>query len=241
MLFNYVGTKVHYRLSRKKEGEVLVLLHGWGASMQSFSCLQELKKEYRFLEIDFPPFGKSEEPSAWNVFSYANMVISLCRHLGIQKCHILGHSFGGRVAILVSVIQTELVDKVILVDSAGMKPRRKLGYYFRLAEYKLKKKLGMEVSKCGSPDYRNLSLNMKRVFLSIVSTHLEEYAKLMKQKTLIVFGENDTETPLYMARRLNRLIANSTLVVFDNCSHFCFQEKPHEFCKTTLQFLRNET
>ena len=239
MFFKYARTRVQYKFSRKKSGDVLVMLHGWQCDINSFKMLESLKRKYRVLEVSFPPFGKSSEPINWNVFSYANMIISLCEHLNIKKAHFLGHSFGGRVSILVSVIQPELVGRLILVDSAGMKPRRKISYYIKTAKYKIKKKLGMNISKLGSMDYVSLSPNMKKVFSSIVSTHLDEYASMIKQKTLIVFGENDKETPLYMARRLNKLIKNSTLVVMEECSHFCFQEKPYEFCKIVKSFLRS--
>lgn len=239
MFFNYSGTKVHYKCSGKREGKVLVLLHGWGCDIDAFKVVGSLKKDYKVVELSFPPFGKSDEPEGWNIFSYANMVISLCEHLNIEKACFLGHSFGGRVAILISVIQPQLVEKLVLVDSAGMKPRRKISYYIKTATYKVKKKLGLKIENLGSKDYVVLSPNMKRVFTSIVSTHLEEYASMIKQKTLIIFGEADKETPLYMARRLNKLIKNSTLVVMKNCGHFCYLEKPYEFNKLVTEFLRS--
>ncbi len=239
MYFKYVCTKVHYRFSKKQEGDVLVLLHGWGCNINAFKSLDMLRKKFRVLELSFPPFGKSEEPENWNIFSYANMVISLCEHLNIKKAHFLGHSFGGRVAILVSVIQRDLVEKLILVDSAGMKPRRKISYYIKTAKYKIKKRLGLKTKNFGSSDFKVLSPNMKKVFSSIVTTHLEEYAAIIKQNTLIVFGEKDKDTPIYMARRLNKLIENSKLVIFKDCGHFCYLEKPYEFCKIASDFLRS--
>jgi len=240
MYFYYAGTKVHYNFSKKKKGEALVLLHGWGGSISSFDAIKKLKDHYMVLIVDFPPFGKSEEGQEWNVFSYANMLISLCEHLKIEKCHILGHSFGGRVGILVSVIQKSLVKKIILVDSAGMKPRRKPFYYFKNLEYKIRKFFRFDTSQFGSSDYKALSPNMKKVFSRIVSTHLEEYASMITQETLLVFGEKDKETPLYMGKRLNKLIKNSKLIVFKGCSHFCYLERPYEFCKLVIEFLEGE-
>lgn len=240
MYFDYVGTKVHYRFSKKQGREVLVLLHGWGGSVNSFAPLEELKKDFRVLEVDFPPFGKSGEGQNWSVFSYANMLISLCDKLKIEKCHIFGHSFGGRIAILVGAIKKDMVDKIVLVGCAGMKPKRSLKYFLKVASFKIKKRLGKDVSKCGSSDYLSLSPNMKKVFSRIVNTHLEEYAKMLPQKVLIVSGDKDKETPLYMARRLKKLIKNSTLVVMKDCSHFCYLEKPYEFCLLAKEFLRSE-
>lgn len=238
MYFNYVDTRVNYEFNKNKKGEVLLLLHGWGGSVNSFDAIKQIKKTYKTLIVDFPPFGKSDEPKDWNIFSYANMVISLCEHLNIKKCHVLGHSFGGRVGILISVLQKELVDKLILVDSAGMKPRRKPSYYLKTLEYKLRKVFGISTMRMGSSDYKDLTLNMKKVFSRVVSTYLEEYASMVSQKTLIVFGEKDKETPIYMAKRLNKLIKNSKLIVFKGCAHFCYLEKPYEFCKLVNSFLK---
>jgi len=240
MYFDYVGTKVHYKFSKRQNAQVLILLHGWGGSMDSFKQIEELKKHFKVLEVDFPPFGKSEEGRDWSVFSYANMLISLCEKLKIEKCHILGHSFGGRIAILVGAIKKDLVEKIILVGCAGMKPKRNMAYFFKVANFKLQKRLGKDVSNFGSNDYRELSPNMKKTFSRIVNTHLEEYAKMLTQETLIVFGNEDKETPLYMGRRLNKLIKNSSLVVMKNCSHFCYAEKPYEFCSLAKKFLRGE-
>lgn len=240
MYFYYAGTRVHYKYSKKKKGEVLLLLHGWGQDGNSFNALKALKRDFRALTVDFPPFGKSEEGQNWNVFSYANMVISLCEHLKIEKCHILGHSFGGRVGILLSVLQKNLVNRLVLVDSAGMKPKRKFSYYLKSFEYKIRRVFGFDTSHLGSSDYKKLSPNMKKTFSRIVSTYLEEYASMIEQKTLIVFGEKDKETPLYMGKRLNKLIKNSRLVVFKGCSHFSYLEKPYEFCKLVKAFLEEK-
>lgn len=229
---------MHFKFSKKRGKRVLLLLHGWGGCINSFRPLEKLKEEFSVLEIDFPPFGKSEEGQDWNVFSYANMLISLCEHLKIEKCHILGHSFGGRIAILIGAIKKGMVEKIVLVGCAGMKPRRKLSYYLKVANYKLQKAFKKDLSKFGSSDYRSLSPNMKKTFSRIVNTHLEEYAKMLSQEVLIVFGDKDKETPLYMGKRLNGLIKNSRLVVMKDCSHFCYAEKPYEFCKLALDFLR---
>lgn len=240
MKFDYVGTEVFYRYKKKAGKPCLILLHGWGASSEIFKDFHKIKREFSILEIDFPPFGKSEEPNNWNLFSYANMTISLCESLKIEKANFLGHSFGGRIAILINVIKPDLVEKNILVDSAGMKPRRKISYYFKVAKYKYLKKKGKNVQKLGSNDYLSLSPKMRKTFVSIVSTNLEDYAKMIKKETLIVFGEDDKETPIYMAKRLKKLIQNSQLEIIKEAGHFCFLDKPYEFSNLILEFLRSE-
>lgn len=229
---------MHYVYSNKKGRKTLVLLHGWKGNRSSFDMLAKLKREYNCLIVDLPPFGKSDEPIGWNIFSYANLILSLCEHLNISKFSVVGHSFGGRIAILLAALEPKKMESLVLTGCAGMKPKRGLKYYCKKWRYRLAKKIGRDTSRFGSKDYRTLSANMKQIFSSIVSTYLEPYAKKIKCKTLIVFGEDDMETPLYMARRLRRLIPLSKLVIMKQCSHFAFQEKPYEFCQMVDEFLK---
>lgn len=213
-----------------------VFLHGWG---QSGDCFKEIisKVGGNWMTIDFPPFGESGEPQNWNLYSYANLVISLCEHMDIKRCNIIGHSFGGRIAILVSSLQPDLVNKLMLIDSAGMKPKRKISYYFHVFSYKMLKFFGYFPQNSGSSDYCKLSDDMKKTFVSIVNTHLEEYCSQIKAQTLIVFGENDEETPIYMAQKLNKLIANSQLHIIEGAGHFVFVDREMAFVKIAKAFL----
>lgn len=190
------------------------------------------------LMVDFPPFGKSDKSILdWNIFTYAGMLMSLCEHLSIEKADFLGHSFGGRIAIIISAVKRSLVRSLVLVDSAGMKPRRKIRYYFRLFSFKIRRYLHLKTSGYGSKDYMALSPEMQQTFKSIVGTYLEVYAKKIFVPTLIVWGKKDKETPLYMAKRLNRLIKDSRLEIIDNGGHFSFLDCPLEFFSIVYQFL----
>lgn len=223
MFYKFSGVKVAYSLVGPENAEsTTVMLHGWGCDGHIFDNLISLMPERRFLIIDFPPFGKSDiEPKDWNIFTYANMVISLINHCKFKHVNVCGHSFGGRVAIILAALSPELVDRLVLLDSAGLKPRRKPGYYIRLCYYKLAKHFGFMLN-AGSDDYKALSSQMKKVFVSVVNEHLDSLLPLIKQKTLIIFGKNDKETPIYMAKRLNKNIKNSRLEILENAGHFCF-------------------
>lgn len=237
MDYLYKNTKIYYEFANGKSLSPIILLHGWGVDSSIFDQLISAFPEKVFLKIDFPPFGKSEkDPKDWNIFTYVSLVMSLCEHLHIDKADFVGHSFGGRVAIILSAVKCSLVHSCILVDSAGMKPKRTIKYMINLSKFKLAKKFGKDVSSFGSSDYLKLSPEMKKTFVSIVKTHLEEYAKIINSKTLIVWGKNDKETPLYMAKRLNKLIKNSTLEVIDSASHFPFLESKLEFYKIVNEF-----
>ncbi|MEG1608836.1 MAG: alpha/beta hydrolase, partial [Clostridia bacterium] len=119
---------------------------------------------------------------------------------------------------------------------AGLKPKKTVSYYKRKYIFKIKKSLKMDVSQCGSSDYRNLSPLMRQTFCNIVNTNLDYLLPHIKQPTLIIWGAKDKETPLYMAKKLNKGIKNSGLVVLDG-GHFCYIDKLYEFVSIVLSFV----
>lgn len=238
MVYRFKGVDVFYKFEGEGQGRPLVLLHGWGRSGDDFEEFISFLPNRRILTIDFPPFGRSgSNLKDWNIYTYVSMVISLCEHLKINEADFLGHSFGGRIAIILSCVRRSLVHLCILVDSAGLKPKRSIKYKLNLSFYKLNRKLGLPVKDRSSADYKALSPAMKETFKSIVNTHLDNYAKHMKTCTLIVWGKNDKETPLYMAKRFNKLIKDSRLEIIENGGHFCFLECPLEFFSIIYEFL----
>lgn len=240
VIFKFNDVDVFYNIYGKKDGAVNIFLHGWGQSGECFKEVISSCDDFCNIVIDFPPFGKSGVPSDWTIFSYANMIISICEALEIDRCNLIGHSFGGRVAIIVSALRKDIVNKLVLVASAGMKPKRKLSYYLRVYSYKTLKYFGFYPHFSGSSDYAKLDEGMKRTFSSIVNTHLEEYCQLIEADTLIVFGKEDTETPIYMAKRLNKLIKNSHLELLDHAGHFCFLDRGLKFSALLCNFLTKE-
>jgi pimeloyl-ACP methyl ester carboxylesterase len=237
MVFVYQGVNIDYRFFGKAGERVTLLLHGWGCDGDVFENIVAQFPNRNFLTLDFPPFrnsGKVDEN--WNIYTYANMVISLCEHMKISGCDVLAHSFGGRVAILISALRPELVGSLILVGSAGLKPKFNLKRYLKIKQYKIKKKFGCKVENMGSSDYQKLDEQTRKVFVSIVNENLKDFCPKIKAKTLVVCGENDKETPLYMAKKLSRLIKNSSLVVLKNAGHFAFLESPLVFCREIDKF-----
>ncbi len=234
---NFHDATIFYRFFDKKTDVVNVFLHGWGCDHKSLLFCNKILKD-SCLFIDFPPFGKSSKDiKDWTIFTYSNMVISLCQHLGVKKINLIGHSFGGRVSIIMAVVCKSLVNKIVLVDSAGLKPKRKPNYYFKVWSYKLRRKFGLDTSNCGSKDYLALPENMRKIFTSVVNTHLDDFLPSITAPTLIVFGENDTTTPIYMAKKLNKKIKNSQLLILPNAGHFCFEDCRLEFMDAIKNFL----
>lgn len=147
---------------------------------------------------------------------------------------VVGHSFGGRVGLRLAV--NGKCDKLVLVDSAGLKPHRKLSYYIKVYGYKLKKKLGINTDNCGSQDYCGLSPIMKRTFVNIVNTYQDKELASVKIPTLIIWGRTDSDTPLYMAKKYHKYITNSRLIVYSEGGHFCYLAESDRFIMNLRSF-----
>lgn len=224
------GIKIFYERS-DNGGTPTLILHGWGADSTVMKVLHEgiASKSKSVISLDLPLFGKSgNPPESYTVFDYANLISKFLSALGIGKVNLIGHSFGGRIALILAAKEKELVEKVILIDSAGCRPHRGFKYRFKIIAYKLKKFFGIKSGAAGSKDYQNLPVRFRGIFVRVVNEHLEPYMKKIKAPALIIWGKDDIETPLYMAERLNKLISDSGLVTLENAGHFSFLDRPQE-------------
>ena len=201
------GLKINYE--EKGEGDLIVLLHGWGSNIKLFANLIDLlAKKYRVVAMDMPGFGESDEPKeVWDVGSYVDFVIDFIKGYGVSEVMLLGHSFGGRVIIKMHS-RSDLpfkVTKVILVDSAGIMPPKTKKKSWRTRYYKMgkavlstgiAKKIAPDAlenfrKKMGSADYAAASPMMRQVMVKVVNEDLEPYLPNIKCPTLLVWGVND--------------------------------------------------
>lgn len=228
----------------------IVFLHGWGADSNSFLWLKDyFENDYSLVFLDFAGFGKSLEPIIpRTVQDYAYDLKILLDEFEIETLTFVAHSFGGRVAIKFLFNYQTNYKKVnlCLIDSAGILPKRGLCYKVKVRRYKrLKEKakinpnLQDKLAGFGSDDYKKLSIVMKQTFINVVNEDLSRFAKFIDARTIIVWGEKDKETKLYMARKLNKLIRGSRLFVLKGVGHFSFLEKREEFLIILDSFLKN--
>lgn len=227
---------------QKGEGENLVFMHGYLACKETFNYqIEYLSKFFKVTAFDFRGMGQSEAlESAFCVDDYADETERLMHSLGIERAHFIAHSFGGRVALKLAARQKGLIDKLILTGCAGLKPKFCLKKFLRIRLYKILKRFIRREKldkKFGSSDYRQLSPIMKQSFIKIVNEDLKPCLNKINAQTLLIFGENDTETPLYMARRLSKGIAGSGLVVLNGAGHFSFIDKSYDFNIISKEFL----
>lgn len=246
------GTRVHYTVDG--EGSPVVLMHGWGCNTTTLASVERVALEsHRVINIDLPGHGSSDEPSGvWGVEEYAEVLDAILKAEGVERPILLGHSFGGRVGILYSSLHDN-VDKLILVDAAGIKPRRSLRYYAKVYSFKLWKRmlyaaLGREKAerrlnkmraKAGSSDYAAASPVMRAVLSKTVNQDLRDRMPMIKADTLLIWGENDTATPISDARYMERHIPNAGLVSFPNCGHYSFLDNPVQFAAVLRSFLNS--
>lgn len=244
MEFIYNNTKINYEI--KGNGEKLVVfLHGWGAGSEMFLPLaKEIYKEGNsFLFIDFPPFGKSEEPkTVWTIQDYKAMTLQIIQHTldeqNYTSLDIISHSFGGRIAILLASENELKLNKLILIGAAGIKPKRGLIYKTKVLKYKIFKKFApQKAANMGSEDYKKLSSTMKQTFKNIVNTDLTSLCDKISCQTLIIYGQKDKETPIYMAKKLHKSIKNSKLIIVNGAHHFVYLEQLNLVSKYVNLFL----
>lgn len=228
------GVRFEYEINRHFErgaGAVL-FLHGWGGDLRSFLGAFRALTDLGIPAVNFA-FPKDVPPD-WGVYDYAAFVQKFMRREQISRATVVGHSFGGRVAIILG--SQKCVDKLVLVDAAGMKPRFSLNKKIKIARYKRSVRRGKPLDGMGSVDYNNTSGDGRKVFVRIVNTHLEKLLPYIDCDTMILWGKRDVDTPPYMAKRLRRGIRNSTLHFLDG-GHYCYVESDHKFIRLLKNFL----
>lgn len=233
----YKSTKIYYERKGLTKYPI-IFLHGWGGSSDSFRAFAKAGD----ILIDFPPFGKSSEPKCvFCLEDYVNIVLKIIKKEDLKKVSIVAHSFGGRVALELSS-KYNIVERQVLTGCAGLKPKFSLKKYLAVKKYKkIKKKapFSKQLEKFGSTDYKSLSPCMKKTFVNIVNNHQNRVLKNINCDTLLVWGKNDRETPLYMAKILKKYIRESELILY-NGGHFCYLENSYAFSKILDSFLRKE-
>ncbi len=211
-------------------------MHGWGGSASAFLFVAKRLGGYKSIVVDFSGFGESAEPDKpYSVKDYANEIVTMLEELGESRTCIVGHSFGGRVAIEIASSRPDLVRSLVLVDSAGLKPRRKPSYYLKIYLHKALVRLGFRGLK-GSKDYRVLSPVMKETFKNVVSYDQSGLLSEIHCPTAIFWGGKDKVTPPYMAKKLKKGIRGSE-IFWLNGGHFAYVDDADVFISILRAFL----
>ncbi len=255
MLIDVCGEKLNIEYIDEGEGEVVLLLHGWGARASSYRCIIDmLTPHFRVIAPDMPGFGGSQEPSfPYTAENYADFVCAFCKAMAIKKAVLVGHSHGGRTIIkLVTSSKTLLeVPKIILLDSAGLIRKKSFSQKMKIARFKLAKKLFGKGpfeklfpdliekmrKKNGSADYAAATPVMRKSMVSVINEDLSGVLSKITAPTLLIWGENDTDTPMYQAKTMEKSIPDCGLVTIKGAGHFSFLTDPCLVRRVMYSFL----
>lgn len=232
-------------------GPVSLFLHGWQDDLHTFdSLVPYLSPTRRIIRLDLPGFGKSELPrAAWTLNDYARLVRACIEKLNIQIDMLIGHSFGGRIAIkgiTAKILQPRAL--VLIASPGGGKRRTARNAFFKIAariggwllhipplvfwreglRRRLYRGIGSDYASAGA---------LRETFLNIVTENISDSAKQITTPTLLIWGEEDTETPLSDGERLARLIRGSALKKIRGAGHFVHRERPREVARIIQEFL----
>lgn len=254
---NINGTQVHYKLTGQGKTRVM-LLHGWGCDLHLMEPVANaLAETHKILLVDFPGHGESgRPPEPWGVPEYAACLKELIIRLDFAPCSVIAHSFGCRITAWLAAQEPALFDKIIFTGAAGIRPRQSAEAQKRSERYqklkrgclklrsipflrktadKLEKKLRL---KYGSRDYNALDDEMKKTFVKVINLDLTDLYERFRSSTLLIWGDDDSETPLWMGREMEKRIPDAGLVILEGGTHFAYLEQLQRFNTIVRQFLK---
>ena len=249
MIININDYNINYEvLGEHNDDFDCLLIHGWGTDLYSLRLTAKiLSDKYRVYSIDLPGFGKSDAlKKSFNVDDYVDIVIEFIKNIGIKKLCLVGHSYGGRIIIKINNRQglPFEIKQNVFVDSAGIKQNPKKT--FRTYMYKFLKNIYMLMpiskdikeqkleelkNKFGSSDYRNAKGFLRDTLVKSVNEDLSSEIKNINKKTLLIWGEKDTATPIKDAEFFKQNIKDSELHTINNAGHFPFVDDPFVYEK----------
>ena len=211
----------------------IIGLHGWGRSHKDFNLAFS---GMAALAVDLPGFGASPPPSdAWGSAEYAAFLAETLSSMG-ERFAVVGHSFGGRIAVRLAQLHPDLVSSLVLTGTPllrlGDAPRSPVGYRFvkKLARLGLisEERLDRARRRYGSADYRSSNGVMRDVLVRVVN---EEYGTVLEQircHVTLVWGSEDTVVPIEIASRARAILSSAALMVLEGADHYSVLER-HEF------------
>jgi pimeloyl-ACP methyl ester carboxylesterase len=243
------GARVQFRL--RGTGEPLVMLHGWGQSSLSFMAAgSALEQRFRLLTPDLPGFGFSEPPpAAWGSTEYARVVASLVKSAGFGTTNVLGHSFGGKVALALATAYPELVRRLVIVASPivrlpleGVERRGSNGYRWvrrvaGIAPLPLRERvLEWGRNRYGSADYRAAGA-LRPTLVRVVNEDWRPALAAVQAPVLLLWGSADQDVPLRVAEEAKEALPRAELRVMEGAGHFPFLDQPEAFVEAVSGFL----
>jgi pimeloyl-ACP methyl ester carboxylesterase len=223
-----------YLDNENRKGKTLFFVHGWGADKSNLkSIYDQFTLNFRVISVDLPGFGESFVPEkTMGSTDYAAYIFKLIKLLDLREIVYIGHSFGGKIGIVLSHDYPGVIEKLVLINSSGLRAKRNIIWYIRVYSFKFMKKFYSSVlkdhdrilelkEKFGSTDYKNAG-SMRDILVKTVSEDFSGYLPGIKCPVFLYWGDRDRDTPLWMAKKMNRLIPDSGLYIVKGGGHFSF-------------------
>lgn len=238
------------------EGNPVILLHGWLATLETMRPIaNNLCQNFKVYLVDIVGFGKSDLPEhPLKTDDFGDFLKDFIEKLEIKNPILIGHSNGGRM--IINAVGRGIVSpkKVVLFDSAGIKPKRSFGYYLKVGFYKtgkfilnllpntkeikeFKEKLR---SKVGSSDYKASANVLKETMKIILNEDLSHLLPKISVPTLLFWGSLDTATPISDGRKMEKLIPDCGLIEYAGSTHFSYLENINNVNSVLNEFFKND-
>ena len=247
---------INYKIAG--QGEPLLIWHGWGGSSDSWQKVQEnLAQNFQVISLDLPGFGKSSNPpQPWQIDDYLAILSKFAEKMGLQSFYLVGHSFGGGLAVKFSAQNPQKVKALVLAGAAVFRSRKRLNWRQKIASalakagsifektpfigeslYPLARRVVYRFA--GVHDYGRANGVMKETFKNVISEDLSAYLSQIKAPTLILWGKDDKSTPLEDAFAAQKLISNSQVKIIEKANHSPHLTQPEMTAGSISNFLQS--
>ncbi|HLD03946.1 MAG TPA: alpha/beta hydrolase [Candidatus Dojkabacteria bacterium] len=245
--------KINYTV--KGDGPPIILMHGWGGSSASLEPLQEqlAGKGFQVFNFDLPGFGQSEMlKKVMDLSDYVEFLHAFLERMNIYKPVLVGHSFGGKIAVAFAAKYGDKLARLVIIDASGINPKiekkqRRLqrtakffGKVFNLPGLHFTKPLARKLfykTIVKESDYLKAG-KLKETFKNIVKEHVDLLLSKINMETLVIWGEKDGITPLWQGKKLAQGIRNARLEVIENATHNLPLVMPELVAKIISLFIR---
>jgi pimeloyl-ACP methyl ester carboxylesterase len=247
------GAPVFYR--QAGEGKTILILHGWGSNSDTWRITQHelAQRGFRVVVPDLPGFGQSQEPSTdWSLQEYSEFVHQFAQQLNLQSYTLVGHSFGGRIGLDYAVRYPREVQQLVLCGAAGVTRHKRLRARVFLGVTKIGNAIfsipGLRFLRSTirqlwygftqEQDYYQASARMQAVMRNVLEENLRPRLPHITAHTLLLWGGDDTVTPLSDAHIMHTTIPLSQLHIFPHAHHGLQLEVPIQLAKHISRFVR---
>ncbi len=244
------GLEISFKIERKGSDKNFLILHGWGSRSDRWEKVSRIISEKGFNVIvpDLPGFGESQEPrKPWSLDDYCKFVEEFSKQLKLQTIYLLGHSFGGSLAVKFALRFPGQIAELFLVGAACVRKRtfkknlsnriaKILKIFSFLPFYSLiRKGIYRYIFKS---DYIYNEGVMQKSYLNVIQEDLTDILGAVRPSTVIIWGQDDNVTPLRDAYLIKKKINNSKLVIIQKGDHDLERKMPDVLAQRIIENIK---